>query len=762
MGTSGSYKKPEVDPKLLEQNEDFENPSGFIDNKNIDVAYDSSTRKITLTHSSGSIYYYWQGEKTELSSPWVSDAHADTAGAKFLSSTDGVNFTWSDITWSFSDIQVAYVADGKIFSTREVHGVQDQNTHLEFHTLLGTFRFSGFGLTDGTYQLQPSSPVDADNTPGFASGVIADEDLQSTLSAWAEGTYSVLYFTASGTINFDLTATSLLRVTGTYPNVNEVSGGTFSEVEASTGEYLNYYVIRIPVSSDTESQKYRAVVLQPQVAHSSLEEARQESINELDLGDFSSLSPEFVLVEKITFRTNASYSGATGRVRIEETSILVGSKAAQVSVTGSAISKYTDLTDTDSSYVSKALYIARVNAGETGVELVDPDSLSFTPSTHDLAGSEHNSDTLANLNTKISDATLDDSSSSRTPSAHDLAGSEHNSDTLSNLNTKISDATLDDSSDTRDPNSHASSHQNGGGDEISVAGLSGELADDQPPKAHTLGGAAHSADTLSNLNTKISDATLDDSSDTRDPNSHASSHQNGGGDEISVAGLSGELADNQPPKAHNLAGSDHNSDTLSNLNSKVSDATLASIDGTETLTNKTLTASSNKIGGVTMELGSDADADIYYRSGNVLTRLAKGTARQTLRMNSGATAPEYISMILPVGIAASDEETDLTTGTAKATFRMPFAMTLTEVRASVTTAPTGSVLTVDINETGSTILSTKITIDVSEKTSKTAATPPVISDSSLADDAEITIDIDTIGSTVAGAGLKVQLIGYIT
>lgn len=115
---------------------------------------------------------------------------------------------------------------------------------------------------------------------------------------------------------------------------------------------------------------------------------------------------------------------------------------------------------------------------------------------------------------------------------------------------------------------------------------------------------------------------------------------------------------------------------------------------------------------------------------------------------------------VPIGIACSDETTALTTGTAKATFRMPFAMTLTAVRASVTTAPTGSVLTVDINENGASILSTKITIDATEKTSTTAATPPVISDSSLADDAEITIDIDTVGSTVAGTGLKVWLIGY--
>lgn len=113
-------------------------------------------------------------------------------------------------------------------------------------------------------------------------------------------------------------------------------------------------------------------------------------------------------------------------------------------------------------------------------------------------------------------------------------------------------------------------------------------------------------------------------------------------------------------------------------------------------------------------------------------------------------------------IACSDETTALTAGTAKVTFRMPYAFTLTAVRASVTTAPTGSVLTVDINENGTSILSTKLTIDATEKTSTTAATPPVISDSALADDAEITIDIDAVGGTIAGAGLKVVLIGSRT
>lgn len=115
-----------------------------------------------------------------------------------------------------------------------------------------------------------------------------------------------------------------------------------------------------------------------------------------------------------------------------------------------------------------------------------------------------------------------------------------------------------------------------------------------------------------------------------------------------------------------------------------------------------------------------------------------------------------------LAIAISDETTDLTTGTAKATFRMPFAMTLTGVRASVTTAPVGSSLQVDINETGVSILSTVISIDASTKSSVAAVTPPVISDSLLANDAEMTIDIDQIGSSTAGAGMKVYLIGTRT
>ena len=122
--------------------------------------------------------------------------------------------------------------------------------------------------------------------------------------------------------------------------------------------------------------------------------------------------------------------------------------------------------------------------------------------------------------------------------------------------------------------------------------------------------------------------------------------------------------------------------------------------------------------------------------------------------------PEEVQTII-VQLSCSDLTTAITTGTTKAYFRSPLAFTLTDVRASLLTAQTsGNIFTVDINESGTSILSTKLTIDNTEKTSVTAATPAVISDTAIANDAEITIDVDQVGSGTA-AGLIVTLIGEI-
>ena len=139
-----------------------------------------------------------------------------------------------------------------------------------------------------------------------------------------------------------------------------------------------------------------------------------------------------------------------------------------------------------------------------------------------------------------------------------------------------------------------------------------------------------------------------------------------------------------------------------------------------------------------------------------------GSTGGALNQLAGRTKTVETKLAESIIIACSDETTALATGTAKVTFRMPYAMTVSGVKASLSTAQTaGAIFTVDINEGGASILSTKLTIDNTEKTSATAATAAVLSDTSLASDAEITIDIDQVGDGTA-KGLKVTINGTRT
>lgn len=182
---------------------------------------------------------------------------------------------------------------------------------------------------------------------------------------------------------------------------------------------------------------------------------------------------------------------------------------------------------------------------------------------------------------------------------------------------------------------------------------------------------------------------------------------------------------------------------------------LAQVD-TNTVNITTTTVSVTSSGSVSIETPNTEI--IINADGSISIDGDVGTEGQ-VPTSHGAAPVTWESPKKVVQVAFSDVSTAITTGTAKVTFRMPYAMTLTEVRCSLgTTQTSGSIFTVDINESGSSILSTKLTIDNTEKTSVTATTPAVISDSSLADDAEITIDVDQVGDGTAKQGI-ITLIG---
>ena len=167
---------------------------------------------------------------------------------------------------------------------------------------------------------------------------------------------------------------------------------------------------------------------------------------------------------------------------------------------------------------------------------------------------------------------------------------------------------------------------------------------------------------------------------------------------------------------------------------------------------------------------TDVNAQIQFVSDNaspdnwVGVNLSQITVGTGLTKTGSVVSIDQTHLKQTIAIACGDETTATAAATAVVTFHMPYAFTLTGIKAGVTTAPVGSVLTVDLNEAGATCLTTKLTIDASEKTSGTAATAAVIGGAgpALADNALMTIDVDGVGSSTAGAGLKVYLIGYAT
>ena len=114
-------------------------------------------------------------------------------------------------------------------------------------------------------------------------------------------------------------------------------------------------------------------------------------------------------------------------------------------------------------------------------------------------------------------------------------------------------------------------------------------------------------------------------------------------------------------------------------------------------------------------------------------------------------------------VAMSGEATIISTGTAKTTLRFPYGFEMVESPiASVTSASTSGVVTVDINDDGTSIFSgNKLTIDANEKDSTSAAAVATISvPTRIALGSIVTFDIDTAGTNAKG--LKVYMLGRRT
>jgi len=138
--------------------------------------------------------------------------------------------------------------------------------------------------------------------------------------------------------------------------------------------------------------------------------------------------------------------------------------------------------DTDGAAGGGNFVIAKDTNANTALLQYNPSTDAFEYAADvDLSGSNLTVDDVTATTASVSTApTASDDVARKTEvdakadTPHALGGADHSSDTLANLNGKVSDATLDDSGDARTPTSHATSHESGGSDTIDSGSLNAD------------------------------------------------------------------------------------------------------------------------------------------------------------------------------------------------------------------------------------------------------------------------------------------------
>ncbi len=175
-------------------------------------------------------------------------------------------------------------------------------------------------------------------------------------------------------------------------------------------------------------------------------------------------------------------------------------------------------------------------------------------------------------------------------------------------------------------------------------------------------------------------------------------------------------------------------------------------------------ASPNSIFSATITDLTDSKMTIGGTDGDVIVDAAEGGYVLIQKWQSARTRLlDIIDTVLNAGsknffMTCSDETTPLTTGLLF-TFHLPNWMNLNQVYVGLTTPQaSGAIFTVDVKCNGTSIFTTKITIDNTLDNSLLASVYPELSVTSFSQGDRFTVHIDQIGDGTA-TGLKLYLIG---
>lgn len=337
---------------------------------------------------------------------------------------------------------------------------------------------------------------------------------------------------------------------------------------------------------------------------------------------------------------------------------------------------------------------------------------------------------------------------------------------------------------------HASTHENAGGDEIDVTGLSGVLADAQNAD-HIQGrdissGAPSDGQGLvwSTSNNRWEPGSVSSGSTVA---AHASTHQFGGSDVIKLDDLftPDDNTDlNATTGAHGLlpklgggttnflradgawaappSGGSSGGDaadityTPSVLSDWNSDADPGDVDNALDQLAERVDDLEAAGGTLNHDHSGDAGDGGTFDAANLTSGSATDGYVLTADGANGA-AWEVIPVIKHQIIFTAEGTIAVVTGALRIYNQMGVTKTVSEVFLSAGTAPTGAAIIVDIHKNGVTIFTTQSNRPQIAAGANTGNTT-TIEVSSWADGEYFTMDIDQVGSTVAGANLTVHIV----
>jgi hypothetical protein len=323
--------------------------TGFVDPAGVTVTYDSTARTITLTHSTAIIFLY-QGIRFNLGTSWTSTAHSATLDTAYFLSFNGSGVaSWATVFPGFDNgVYVAYVNYGTSnkYAIRECHGLMNWQAWEEFHRTIGTYRVSG-GLVPAASWVA-NTYTTAAVTPAVDSAVIQDEDLPTTIPAFADGsTYTRIHFD-TGNVVFS-TASSLPypnNGTDIQYNQNPTTGTALTAI-TTNARFVNIYGIFVPATADAGSQAYRILWMTGQQIYTTLAAAQGEDFRTLSTGNLANIFPEFVPFIRVTYERQTGGGSTTtfnARIPTNGVSYIVGTRAGLTSLTGFTPTDHNTLT----------------------------------------------------------------------------------------------------------------------------------------------------------------------------------------------------------------------------------------------------------------------------------------------------------------------------------------------------------------------------------------------------------------------------------